>query len=169
MIASVLAFFAGPLGRWVVLALLMAAAAAFGAAKMHAHDSARYEALAAKHASFVGGTQALGRAAAERNAKQALHDLKNKERTDEEVDRLRAAHRAALAGLRAAAAARNSGGGSVPAAPAGSRCPDGQTCFDTAEYQRAVGDFDRAARQLADEGTEVVQDLDAAKRWVNAR
>lgn len=162
-------FFAGPLGKWLVIALLMAAAAAFGAAKMHAHDQQKLDALTAEHNRFVGGVAALGEAARQRALAEVERGRKLKEQTDEANRLAHARDRAAIERLRADAAARDSRGGSVSAAPAGSRCPDGQTCFDTAEYQRALGEFDRRARQLADEGTSVTTDLDSAAEWARKR
>jgi hypothetical protein len=149
----------------VLIAAVALAGAAFGAYQVHTRAKVKYAALEKTHNEFVGGVAALGAAAKAAAAKQALHELKNKERTDEENLRTHAATQRLIAGLRRAAAARDSRGGSVPAAPAGSVCPPGQTCFDTAEYQRALGDFDRETRQLADEGTAVTTDLDSAKRW----
>lgn len=160
---------AGPLGRWLAIAGLMLAAAAFGAAKMHAHDREELDRVTAEHNRYVGGVAALGEAARARAAQQAKDDRERKERADEENRRSRLAVRDAVERLRALAAARDSRGGSVPAAPAGSRCPDDQVCFDRNLYQRAMGEADRGARRLADECTAVTIDLDAAARWAQRR
>lgn len=55
--------------------------------------------------------------------------------------------------------------GFLSSTPANSRCPDGQTCFDAAEFQRAYGDHVKRLRVLADEGTAVTTDLDTARKW----
>lgn len=166
---AVIAFLTGPLGRWLAIALLVLSAAGFGAAKMHAHDQKKLDALTAEHNRFVGGVAAVGEAARQRAARQAETDRKAKERADEENRLARTRERAALERLRALATERDSRGGSMSAAPAGSRCPDGLVCFDRAEYQRALGDFDREARRLADEGTSLGIDLETAARWVQKR
>jgi hypothetical protein len=168
-VTKVLELLAGPLGRWLAVLVLVAAAAAFGAAKMHAHDQIELDRVTAAYNRFVGGVAATGEAARKRAAEEAGKAKERKEQADAENRRSHDRDRAVIERLRADAAARDSRGGSVSAAPAGSRCPDGQTCFDTAEYQRALGEFDRRARQLADEGTSVATDLDTAARWAQGR
>lgn len=133
----------------------------------HGRMQKKLDAEVARHNQFVGGVAALGHQAAAENAKRALADITRKERTDAEHDRRTRAAGVTIRRLRATAAARDSRGGSVSAAPAGSGCPEGQVCFDRAEYQRALGAFDRGTRQLADEGTQVTLDLNAAIGWAN--
>ena len=162
---------------WVRIAFLAAIVLGLmgaGAAIEHRRMAKKLDAMTAlrdaavtQYNQFKGGVAALGREAAARNATIALADLKRKERADEEHARRTADDRRTIERLRADAARRDSRGGSVSAAPAGSRCPEGQVCFDRAEYQRAIGEFDREARRLADEGTQVTTDLNAAITWSN--
>ena len=58
-------------------------------------------------------------------------------------------------------------GGSVSPSPAGSVCPQGQVCYDRAEYQRADGDFVKGARGLSDEGSQIAVDFDTVWKWAN--
>lgn len=152
-------------GRILAVAGILVAAAAWGAAKMHSHDARRYDALEASYEAFKDGVRNLGIQARKDNEARAKADKERKEQADAENARTRAADQRTIAGLRAAAAKRDSRGGSAAAAPAGSKCPDGLTCFDRAEYQRALGEFDSEARRGADEGTAVTADLNTAKRW----
>jgi hypothetical protein len=152
-----------------VVALVLVAAAAAGAFKMHEHDQIAYNALADEFSRFKGGLEALGLAAEKRAKEQADRDKADKENTDAENKAARARDADTIARLRSDAAARDSRGGSVSPAPGGSKCPDGQTCFDRAEYQRALGEFDSEARRGADEGTSVTTDLDSAKTWAQKK
>ena len=166
---ALLAPFAGPLLRALAVALALASAAGWGAWKMHQHDAKAYNTLTAEYAQFKGGVKGIGDAAKIAAEKRTLLDKKAKEYADEKTARDLAAANAAVARLRADAAKRGSRGGSVPAAPAGSRCPPEAVCFDRAEYQRALGDFDREARSGADEGTQVSTELNIAREWAQGR
>lgn len=148
-----------------IYAALVAGIYGAGAYFEHNRMQKKVDAVTAEFNRFKGGVEALGREALA-NAKLAEQmALLRKEQADEEHRKRTAALAATVRGLRADAATRDTRGGSVPAAPAGSVCPEGQTCFDRTEYQRALGAFDRGARQLADEGTQVTIDLDIAKGW----
>ena len=164
-----LASLASPLWRLAGYATLAAGLFGAGAYWMHGRATVKFDRLNAEYHQFKGGVETAGRLAKEKADKQAAADRKAKETADEENRRSHATARATISKLRAAATARNSRGGSVPPAPAGSRCPDGAVCFDTAEYQRAIGDFDREARSGADEGTKVTTDFNTAREWANRR
>ena len=125
-------------------------------------QTSRLDALRKEYAEFKGGVEALGRAAKAAAEAQAKVDRTKKEQTDAENARTHAADQLTIGRLRKQL---STSGGSLPPAPAGSKCPDGQTCFDRAEYQRADGVFVAGARGLSDEGTAVTADLDTAKRW----
>lgn len=119
----------------------------------------RLESSKAEHAAFVAQVAAQGKAAEEAAAKQKLHDMKNKERTDEEYNRRVAEFTRTIAGLR-----QRAPGSFVPAAPAGASRPE-LACYDRAELVGAVGKFVAGARAIADEGTKESLMMDAARAW----
>ena len=125
-------------------------------------QTSRLDALQTEYDAFKGGVEALGKAAKVEADRKAKEDRTKKEQADAENAKTVADLNARIAGLRKQL---STSGGSMSPAPAGSRCPDGQTCFDRAEYQRADGVFVAGARSLSDEGAAVTADLDTAKRW----
>ena len=141
---------------------LVALAIGFGVAwKL---QGARYEKVRGEYATYKTGVETLGRAAQEAAAKQALHDRKNKERTDAEVKRAGAAHKLDVARVLDGIAR----GSYVP--PAASAPGDtGRACFDRAELDAAVRDFARGTAGLVGEGSEAVIKLDALKEWRSGR
>ena len=153
----------GALATGLVIVVLSAAVAI--QTKRVATAKAETAAAVAMHNQFVGGVEALGREAKKEALERDLWNTIHKRKTDEENVRKHIADRSTIERLRADAAARDTRGGSLSEAPAGSQCPAGFTCFDRAEYQRTMGEADREARQLADEGTSVTTDLNSAKRW----
>lgn len=122
----------------------------------------RLEAVKKEYATFKGGAAALGEQAKAAAARQALHDLKNKERTDDENARRIADFRAAIAQLRDER--DRARGGFVSAATSCPASPDAAAEF-RAEYQRAYGALVAGLRGLGDEGSKAVIDLDSAKAW----
>lgn len=157
---------------WVRLLILAGIASALlgaGAYWEHGRMQAILNLQVAKYNQFVGGTEAISRQATIDAEKQRLADIKAKERADESHDLRVALRDRTIAKLRADAQERDSRGGSVPAAPTGSKCPDGQVCFDRAEYQRALGEFDSEARRGADEGTKVTEEFDTVVKWHTQR
>jgi len=165
-VLKIVEFFAGPLGRWAIIGLLMLGAAAFGAAKMHEHDAVAYDELDREHAQYVAQTEAAGAQYEKERLEREAREKREKEKADAERTRSRTALDLALAELRRHA---DYGGGSAGANPPASKCPDGLTCFDRAEYQRALREFDSAARRLVDEGSKVVVDLNNAKNWAQGK
>lgn len=155
--------------RWLAYALALAGAAGWGAWKMHEHDAVAYNALTAEYSRFKGGVETAGRIAKEQAAAKEKADKEAKGKADEENRSALAAANDRIAKLRAAAKRNDSRGGSLSAAPAGSVCPQGQTCFDTALYSRAIGDYDERARRLADECTKVMIDFNTALEWAKGR
>lgn len=154
--------------RMIFVAVVLAAAGAMGAAGMHKVDESTIADLRLANANFVAGVEAQHSAAALRAAQQHAADIAAQEKANEDAHSRIADLDAIVARLRNAAAARDSRGGSMSAAPPNSKCPPGDTCFDTAEYQRAIGEFDSGARRLADEGSKVEVDLDVARHWATA-
>lgn len=123
------------------------------------------DAVKAEYAEFRTKVAQAAEAAAEAALKKTIADEQKKEKADAE----NAAALATLAGtikrLRDADADRNL----VPAAPAGTKCPDGQACFERAELERALRGYQEGVRGLVDEGSEIAVDLDTAKAWAKER
>lgn len=129
----------------------------------HGRMQKKLDAEVAAHNQFKGGVAALGEAARVSAANTDAMNARNKERADEENRKRTAAVTATVRGLRIARDDARSR--LLSQAPAGSKCPDGQACFDRPEFERAYGDLVGSVRALADEGTQVTTDLDTAKRW----
>lgn len=145
------------------VALILLAAFSAGAVWNGNRWEAKYQKLESEYNQFKGGVAALGEAAKVENAKIALADLKAKERADEENKRQHTADIDTI--LRLRRAADSARGSFVPPAPAGTKCPDGQACFDGPELERALRGLVEEVRGLVDEGTSVATDLNTAKRW----
>lgn len=121
------------------------------------------EAVQAKFDSFVATTKAEGEAAKKLADAKAESDKKLKENID-------ASYQTALAAL----AADNrrmrdarSGISFVPAAAPGSLRPE-LACFDRAELERSIRDFDRGVSRLIDEGGAKAIGLDSAREWARS-
>ena len=129
----------------------------------HGRMQKKLDAAVAEHNQFKGGVEALGRAALAQAKLDTQLALLRKEQADEENRKRTTALTATIRGLRNERddARRRF----LSAAPAGSQCPEGQACFDRAEFERAYGDLVGEVRALADEGTQVTIDLDTAKGW----
>lgn len=126
-------------------------------------QTSRLESVKAEYAQFKGGVEALGKAAeAATKAKEAA-DNERKVKADAENKATAAANARTISELRHQRDSARSG--FLSSTPSNSRCPDKQTCFDSADLQRAYGDLVKEVRGLADEGTAVTIDLDTAKRW----
>lgn len=126
----------------------------------------KYDKLQASYNTFKGGVAALGEAAKAKAAQQALHDLKNRERTDDENARTIATLRTDIARLRLE---RDSARGSyVPAAPTGAARPD-LACFDRAALESALRELVAEVRGFVDEGAEATLNLNTAKLWNTQR
>lgn len=92
------------------------------------------------------------------NAKQAMRDLKNKERADENYQRNITRLRADVKRLRNASASL------VPPAPAGSPSPE-RACFDRGAIDTALRAFTDGVAGLIEEGDAAIIGLDEAKAW----
>lgn len=130
---------------WLAIALLAAFATFTGYVYRKGGDAPRAELAAIKQAA----------------AAAALHRLKNVERTNDENTRRTTALNRELARLRGLAEF------SAGPGPAGSRCPEGQLCYDEAEYTGAYRDLVREVRESAGEGAKVEIDLDSARDFEN--
>lgn len=103
------------------------------------------------------------------NAKQALRDIKNKERSDENYQRNISRLAADIKRL------RNASASNLPSVAPGSPSAD-RACFDRAEFTEALRRYrDSVARgraelrELIGEGAKAVEGLDAAKAWAADR
>ena len=124
----------------------------------------RLTACKAEYAKFVGGVEALGKAAEKSAKDQAMRDKLFKENADAENKRTTDTLRATVKRLRDA----NPGRSILPPAPSGASRPD-LACYARPEYLGATGNFIEGLRKLADEGTAATVDLDTAKGWAKAR
>lgn len=126
---------------WIAIALVVATAAALG------------------YTYHLGGEAPRAVIAERLKSDQLarLHRMKNVERTNDENTRRTNALNAELARLRGLPEFTPGPG------PAGSKCPEGQLCYDEAEYVGAYRDLVREIREIAGEGTKVEIDLDSAK------
>lgn len=126
---------------WLAVALLAVFATFTGYVYRKGGDAPRAELAAIRQASAV----------------EAAHQLKNKERSDEEYSRKRAALERDLDRLRRRADL-------VPGTPASTSRPD-LVAFDRAEFNRALREYRSGMDQIVGEGAKAVVDLDVSKDW----
>ncbi|HEX8106694.1 MAG TPA: hypothetical protein VF516_03150 [Kofleriaceae bacterium] len=144
--------------RWIAIAGVGLACAAYGAFKMHEHDQIAYNELAQQFGEFKGAVKATGeKAEKDRLAKEAA-DKENKEKADAK----NAADLAALSGMLDRARRRPV---SAPAA-----CPADPSGADRfrAESERAYRDLVEGLRGEGERGSKAVIGLNTAKRWAQA-
>ena len=142
------------------LAALFALGLASGAGGAWWVQGLRLDAVQAEYDGFVATTKAQGEAAKKLADAKAAEDKRNKESSDHEYETTIASLRADVKRMRDDRARS----GFVPAAPAGSRNP-GIACFDRAELERTIRDFDTAIQGLADQGSADAVGLNVARRW----
>lgn len=113
---------------------------------------------------FKTMVEATGKAQEERTAARIAHDELLKEEADND-------HQVALAELRAHVKRlrRDADRSVLPATPAGSKCPDGQTCYDLGELDRAVREYTAGLRALADQCSQMIVELETARKWAHGR
>lgn len=151
-------FFSSLTARIIMAVGFITAMFLAGAYWQRGRDAKAYGKLDREFAAYKAAV-ATGQAVA---AKRALEDAKFKERTDAEQERRDARQRARIDELRKRPDAP---GGSLPPAPAGSSCPEGQACFDRDAFERAYRELVTDLRRLADEGTAVEGALRVAREW----
>ena len=142
------------------LAALFALGLASGAGGAWWVQGLRLDAVQAEYDGFVATTKAQGEAAKKLADAKAAEDKRNKESSDHEYQTTIASLRADVKRMRDARA----GSRFVPAAPAGSRRVD-LACFDRAELERTIRDFDTAIQGLVDQGSADAVGLNVARRW----
>lgn len=142
------------------LAALFALGLAFGGSGAWWVQGQRLDALQAEYDGFVATTKAQGEAAKKLADAKAAEDKRNKESSDHEYQTTIARLDADVKRMRDDRA----GSRFVPAAPAGSRRVD-LACFDRAELERTIRDFDSAIQGLVDQGSADAVGLNVARSW----
>ena len=142
------------------LAALFALGLASGGSGAWWVQGLRLDAVQAEYDGFVATTKAQGEAAKKLAEAAAAEDKRKKESSDHEYQTTIASLRADVKRMRDA----RSGSRFVPAAPAGSRRVD-LACFDRAELERTIRDFDTAIQGLVDQGSADAVGLNVARSW----
>ena len=142
------------------LAALFALGLAFGGSGAWWVQGQRLAATQARFDGFVGTVKAEGDAAKKLADATAAEDKRKKESSDHEYETTIASLRADVKRMRDDRARSRF----VPAAPAGSRSVD-LACFDRAELERTLRDFDTAIQGLVDQGSADAVGLNVARRW----
>lgn len=120
----------------------------------------RLDAVQAEYDGFVATTKAEGEAAKKLAEATAAEDKRKKESSDHDYQTTIAGLNADVKRMRDARA----GIRYVPAAPAGSRSV-GLACFDRAELERTLQQFDEAITGLVAEGDADAVGLNVARSW----
>lgn len=144
---------------WLVIAAFIIGLGSGGSAAWWV-QGLRLDAVQAEYDGFVATTKAQGDAAKKLADATAAEDKRKKESSDHEYQTTIASLHADIKRMRDARA----GGRFVPAAPAGSRRVD-LACFDRAELERTIRDFDTAIQGLVDQGSADAVGLNVARRW----
>ena len=142
------------------LAALFALGLAFGGSGAWWVQGQRLAATQARFDGFVGTVKAEGDAAKKLADATAAEDKRKKESSDHEYETTIASLRADVKRMRDDRARSRF----VPASPAGSRSVD-LACFDRAELERTLRDFDTAIQGLVDQGSADAVGLNVARRW----
>lgn len=142
---------------WALVALF-ALGLAFGAGGAWWVQGLRLDAVQA----FVATTKAQGEAAKKLADAKAAEDKRNKESSDHEYQTTIARLDADVKRMRDARARASY----VPAAPAGSRSV-GLACFDRADLERTLQQFDEAVTGLIAEGDADAVGLNVARSWAS--
>lgn len=135
------------LGNWRLILIGLAATAVLG-----------YVWTAERAKTQLAKSKAIAEQQNVQNAKQALADLKKKERSDETYDRSMARLRADLKRL------RNARPSLLPASTAAAPSVD-RACFSRPELDAALRRYRDGVLDLLGEGAAAVEGLDTAKDW----
>lgn len=127
--------------------------------------TSRITVVQTKYDSFVSEVKLTGERMRDHAIKQAALDKAKKEKTDAQNKAARARNAAVIAKLRLDASERERRrGGTVPPSPGTTSGADLAT-FDRPLLERALRSLVAGVRNLVDEGTAAVTDLDSAKSW----
>jgi hypothetical protein len=153
----------------MILGLLLALSVAWNGIIARLYVGAREDVASGKqaYASHLAQDRVVGEEAAKKAKVQEMSDKLKKDTADAENKAAAAATARTIAELRHQRDSATRG--FLSATPPNSRCPDKQTCLDSAEFQRAYGEHVTRLRGLADEGTAVTTDLDTARKWARVR
>ena len=146
---------------WLALAAFVAGLVS-GAGPVWYVQGLRLDAVQSAFDGFVSTTKAQGEAAQREADAKTKADRQLKESSDHEYQTTIASLRADVKRMRDARA----GSRFVPAAPAGSRRVD-LACFDRAELERTIRDFDTAIQGLVDQGSADAVGLNVARSWAS--
>ena len=144
------------------LATLFALGLSSGAGGAWWVQGLRLDAVKAEYAGFVATAKAQGEAAKKLADATAAEDKRKKESSDHEYKTTITSLRADVKRMRDDRARSRF----VPAAPASSRNP-GIACFDRAELERTIRDFDTAIQGLVDQGSADAVGLNVARGWAS--
>ena len=136
------------------------AGALLGALIAWSIQSLRIDALQSQYDAFVDTAKAAGDIAQKQADARAEHDKQLKATSDANYQTAIDNLNADIARLRNARAGRNI----VPPSPTNSRRPD-LACFDRAELEQAVRNFDSGIQRLVDQGSANTIRLNAAAEW----
>ena len=154
-------FIALPIGAYAAIGAAVAIGVLAVALKV---QTSRLDACKADHAAFVAMVRMEGERAEKAAKLKEAEDKKRKETVDADLNRARRD----LAGLadayRSLREQRSAGFRGLPSTPASAGSP-ARTCFDHAEFQRAMERLDGGGAAIAAEGDQARIGLDAAKRW----
>ena len=144
------------------LAALFALGLAFGGSGAWWVQGQRLDAVQAKYDGFVATVKAEGEAATKLAEATAAEDKRKKESSDHEYQTTIAGLNADIKRMRDDRARSRF----VPAAPAGSRRV-GLACFDRADLERTLQQFDEAVTGLIAEGDADAVGLNVARSWAS--
>lgn len=146
---------------WLVIAAFVIGLGSGGSAAWWV-QGLRLDAVQAEYDGFVATTKAHGDAAKKLADAQAAEDKRKKESSDHEYEKTIASLRTDVKRMRDDRARS----GFVPAAPAGSRSV-GLACFDRADLERTLQQFDEAVTGLIAEGDADAVGLNVARSWAS--
>ena len=126
-------------------------------------QSSRLESCKTEHAAFVAQVEANGKIAEAKAKEKIAADLANKQRTDNETTKLRAANATLARQLRDSRAASSF----LPATGSPSGSPQSIT-FDRAKLERTIQQLDEGVSGLIARGDQAVIDLNLSLKWAQA-
>ena len=154
----------------ILLALLLALSLAGNALLSKLYVGAKQDVARVQQAydSFTAQVKVLGEEAAKKAAVQEMSDKLRKDTADAEHKAAVARLTTDISKLRSERDAR-SRSHELPPAPAGSKCPDGQACFDYASLESTLRGFIKESRGWADQCAEIEAEINTARKWAQGQ